>query len=133
MKLKALFLVAATLAGTAGARAAVTESQFPPKTVRDLVTLCSAGKDDPMMTGAVNYCHGFVEGAVIVELAHEKQRGARKLFCLPNPSPASDAELANFSSWANQDPSRLDSPAVDGMFMYLAIRYPCETVGRTRK
>lgn len=133
MKLKALFLATAMLAGTAGARAAVTETQFPPKTVRDLIAICSAGKDDPMMTAAVNYCHGFAEGAVIVEMAHEKQRGARKLFCLPSPPPPSDAELANFISWANQESSRLDSPSIDGMFLYLATKYPCGKVGGARK
>ncbi|MDR3539266.1 MAG: Rap1a/Tai family immunity protein [Acetobacteraceae bacterium] len=132
MTLKALSLATAMLAGpfvvllTVGAaRAAVTEAEFPPKTVGQLVALCTAAKDDPMMTASVNYCHGFAEGAVIVETAHAAQRGGRKLFCLPNPPPASDAELAGFVSWANATPARLEQPAVDGMFLYLATKYPC--------
>lgn len=131
MKLKGLSLAAVVLAAPlalgslSAARAAVTETQFPPKTVGDLVAICAAAKDDPMMTAAVNYCHGFVEAAVIVETAHAKQRGARKLFCLPNPPPGSGDELTSLATWANQDPKRLDAPAIDGMFLYLAGKYPC--------
>jgi hypothetical protein len=105
--------------------AAVQDSQFPPRTVRDLISVCTPTTDDPKMTGAINYCHGFVEGSVIVEIAHGQQRRGRKLFCLPSPPPASGTELTSFVSWTNQDPSRLDEPAIDGMFLYLAQKYPC--------
>ena len=107
------------------APAAVTESQFPPNTVRDLIAICAAGQDDPRMTGALNFCHGFVEGAVIVEEANESRRGARKLFCLPSPRPPRGSELTNFIAWANQQPGRLDMPSIDGVFIYLAERFPC--------
>ena len=53
------------MAGATIASAAVTESQFPPRTVRDLIEICAPAKEDPMMTAAINYCHGFAEGAVI--------------------------------------------------------------------
>ena len=126
MKPLALAAVAAiAMAGVSAASAAVMESEFPPKTVRDLISICAPAKDDPMMTGAINYCHGYAEGAVVVELAHASQKRGRKLFCLPTPAPASDAELTSFIAWANAEPSRLDQPAVDGMFVYLAQRYPC--------
>ena len=119
-------LAAAAIGWSISAGAAVTESQFPPKTVRDLIALCGAAQDDPMMTAAVNYCHGYAEAAVIVEEAHEKQRrGSSKLFCLPDPPPASGTELSSFATWANADPGRLDQPAIDGMFLYLAQKYPC--------
>ena len=97
----------------------------PPNTVRDLIAICSADKNDPMMTAAVNFCHGFAEGAVIVEEAHEAQKGARKLFCLPAPPPPRGSELTTFIAWANEQPTRLDMPAIDGMFIYLAGKYPC--------
>jgi hypothetical protein len=126
VRLAALRLGLALAAGSVvTARAAVMESQFPPETVRDLIAICSPAKDDPMMTAAVNYCHGYAEGAVIVESAHGAQRRGRRLFCLPNPPPASGAELSSFVAWANEEPSRLDQPAVDGMFLYLAQKYPC--------
>jgi hypothetical protein len=128
-------LSAALLVGVAAAAsAAVTESQFPPQTVADLIAICAPAKDDPLMTAAVNFCHGYAEGAVDVEQAHAAQRGARKLFCLPDPRPPRGTELASFVAWANERPARLQMPAIDGMFIYLAGKYPCpaEPTGRRR-
>lgn len=136
MKLAGMALIVAFTAGATIASANVTESQFPPRTVRDLIEVCAPAKDDPMMTAAINYCHGFAQGAVIVEEAHEEHRDVRKLFCLPSPPPPSGSEISKFIAWANAMPSRLDEPAVDGMFIYLAETYPCPQEatrrGRTR-
>ena len=121
-------------ASAAAAMATVSESQFPPHTVGDLIAICAPAKDDPLMTAAVNFCHGYAEGAVIVEEAHEMQRGGRKLFCLPTPKPSRDAELTSFIAWANERPARLEMPSIDGMFIYLAGKYPCPAtpVGKRR-
>jgi len=134
MKVGGVALGVALTAGATIASATVTESQFPPRTVRDLIEICAPAKEDPMMTAAINYCHGFAQGAVIVEEAHEGQRDARKLFCLPSPRPASGSEITKFIAWANALPSRLDEPAIDGMFIYLAETYPCpqEAAGKRR-
>ena len=121
------------VAGTTAAAAAVTESEFPPRTVRDLVAICAPEPSDPMMTAAVNFCHGYAEGAVDVEEAHEAQKGGRKLFCLPTPPPPRGSELSSFIAWANAQPARLDMPAIDGMFIYLAGRYPCPAEVPTRR
>jgi hypothetical protein len=137
MRSKCLFLGAALLAVgvvfATPALAAVTESQFPPGTVRDLIAICSADKDDPRMTAAINFCHGFVEGAVIVEEANESHKGARKLFCLPTPRPPRASELTNFTAWANEQPARLDMPSIDGIFIYLAQRFPCPEQAATKR
>ena len=126
MKLTCLLFGAVLLiGGSIAAPAAVKESDFPPRTVRDLIEICSPDQNDPMMTAAVNFCHGFAEAAVIVEEAHEAQKGARRLFCLPTPRPPRGSELSSFIAWANEQPARLDMPAIDGMFIYLAGKYPC--------
>jgi Rap1a immunity proteins len=125
MKIGGVVLGVALTAGATIASAAVMQSQFPPRTVHDLIEICAPAKEDPMMTAAVNYCHGFAQGAILVEEAHEAQRSARKLFCLPSPPPAEGSEIGNFIAWANSLPSRLDEPAIDGMFIYLAETYPC--------
>jgi hypothetical protein len=122
----------ALIAAAAIASANVTESQFPPTTVCDLIEICTPAKEDPMMAAAINYCHSFAQGAVLVEEAHEGHRDVRKLFCLPLPPPPSGSEIGKFIAWANALPSRLDQPAVDGMFIYLAETYPCPQEG-TRK
>lgn len=66
----ASLFASATFAPPTAVPAAVTNAQFPPNTVGDLIAICAADKDDPRMTAAVNFCHGFVEGAVIVEEAN---------------------------------------------------------------
>src|SRR5215467_4555430 len=124
MKLAGIAVGMALISGTTIASANVTESQFPPRTVRDLIEICTPAKEDPMMTAAINYCHGFAQGAVIVEEAHGEHRDVRKLFCLLSPPPPSGSEISKFIAWANAVPSRLDEPAVDGMFIYLAETYP---------
>jgi hypothetical protein len=128
-----LFAMVLGVVGATAAPAAVTESEFPPNTVRDLIAICSPDQNDPMMTAAVNFCHGYAEGAVDVEEAHEAQRGARKLFCLPTPRPPRGSELTSFIAWANAQPARLDMPAIDGMFIYLAGKYPCPAEAPTRR
>jgi acyl-coenzyme A synthetase/AMP-(fatty) acid ligase len=131
MQLRAVVLGAGLLAAAAtGAAAAVTEAQFPPRTVADLIAICGAARDDPLMTAAVNFCHGYAEGAVDVEEAHEAQPGVRKLFCLPTPRPPRGSALASFIVWANERPARLAMPAIDGMFIYLAGKYPCPATGQ---
>ncbi len=127
MKLSSFALgTALAVAAVPAASAAITDSLFPPRTVRDLIALCAPPQDDPRLTGAINYCHGYAEGAVVVEMAHTA-KGNRKLFCLPNPPPDSGSELGQFITWANAEPSRLDEPAVDGMFLFLAQQHPCPT------
>ena len=123
--LGAVLVAAATVTPLTLAPAAVTDAQFPPNNVRDLIAICAPAPDDPRMTASVNFCHGFVEGAVIVEEANEAHKGARKLFCLPSPRPPRGSELTNFIAWANAQPGRLDMPSIDGMFIYLAERFPC--------
>jgi len=129
----AALLTGATVAPLSLAPAAVTDAQFPPNNVRDLIAICAPDKDDPRMTAAVNFCHGFVEGAVIVEEANEAHKGARKLFCLPSPRPPRASELTNFITWANEQPGRLDTPSIDGVFIYLAERFPCPTEASSRR
>jgi hypothetical protein len=138
MRSKCLLLGAALLAGATVAPltlapAAVTDAQFPPNNVRDLIAICARSPDDPRMTASVNFCHGFVEGPVIVEEANETQKGAPKLFCLPSPRPPRGFELTNFIGWANQQPGRLDMPSIDGVFVYLAQRFPCPAEATSRR
>jgi Rap1a immunity proteins len=121
------FVIGAALAAAVapGASAAVSASQFPPQTVTDLIAICTPTQDDPLMATALGFCHGFAEGAVIVEEAHAVQRRARKLFCLPSPRPPRGTELTSFVAWAQEQPARLQMPAIDGIFIYLAGKYPC--------
>jgi hypothetical protein len=108
------------------ARAALSKDQFPPKTTGDLIALCTASKDDPLMTAGANFCQGFAEGVVEVALSYEAaSRKDHAAFCLPTPAPTHDAALGQFVSWANADPKRLDEPPVVGVLRFLISQYPC--------
>jgi hypothetical protein len=110
----------------AEARAALVQDQFPPHTTGDLIALCNAGKDDPMMTAAVNFCNGFVEGVVELALGYESVvRNDRQPFCLPAQRPSHNEAVAQFSAWANAEPKRLEEPPSVGLVRYLAHQYPC--------
>jgi len=125
----ALFALAGSLAyglTGIGAHAAVSRDQFPPKTTADLIALCTAPATDPLMTAAVNFCQGFAEGAVQVALAYESVTSkAHEPFCLPSPPPTHDEARAQFVTWANAVPSRLNEPAVVGLLQFLTDQYPC--------
>jgi len=108
------------------AHAAVTQDNFPPKTTADLVALCTAQKADPLATAAVNYCHGFAEGAVEIALSYAAVGPqSHRPFCLPSPAPSHDQAVSDFSTWANADPKRLEQPAAVGLISFLIDHYPC--------
>ena len=121
----ARWVMLASVLAAGPAFAAVTPAQFPPQTVGDLLALCTAGKDDPMMTAAVNFCGGYVEGAVTVQEAHMAHQRRHRLFCISEPRPSHDQALAAFTTWVHADPTRMNRPALDGLFEFLAETYPC--------
>jgi Rap1a immunity proteins len=122
-------LAAMTVAGveaqTAPSPSDPSETNFRVATTRDLVQLCEAAPTDSTGIAALHFCHGFAVGAYqyhqIVAAAENKP----PLFCEPNPRPTRNAIIADFVSWANQNLKAMDTPPVEGMFRYLAQRYPC--------
>lgn len=107
-------------------QAAVTREDFPPRTTGQLIALRSADKADPLMTAAVNFCNGFVEGSVELALGYESTtRKNREPFCLPDPKPSHNEAVAQFTSWANADPARLNEPPAVGLIRFLVHQYPC--------
>jgi hypothetical protein len=118
-------VVCAALSFSEG-QAALVQDQFPPHTTGDLIALCSAGKDDAMMTAAVNFCNGFIEGAVELALGYETvARKDRRPFCLPAQRPSHNEAVSAFSTWANANPKRLDEPPAIGLVRFLTHQYPC--------
>jgi hypothetical protein len=121
--LAGLALCAAMLPSTG--HAAVTEDTFQLKTTSDLVDLCSAAPSDPMMTAAVNFCHGFAVGVFRVLDEENAAHRINKLFCIPNPTPSRNQALADFVQWAKSTPGMMDQRPADGLLAYLAKTYPC--------
>ena len=120
------WIVAATLVLLAPRLAqAVTEANFTAGTTADLVELCAATPDSAIGTAAVNFCEGFAQGAVLVEIQNLAAFRGAKLFCMPNPPPSRNEALGEFVKWARASPDRLAQPSADGLFRFLGERYPC--------
>ncbi|WP_109119068.1 Rap1a/Tai family immunity protein [Azospirillum sp. TSO22-1] len=118
---------AAMGAVTLGAQtpAGPSETNFRVATTGDLVRLCEAKPTDTNGVAALHFCHGFAVGAYqyhqVVTAAEKK----RPLVCAPSPTPARNDVIADFVAWAKQNPKQLEAPPVEGMFRYLAQRFPC--------
>lgn len=92
------------------------------RTAGDLAQACSANPRAPTGPAQLNYCDGFAQGAVDVELQHA---GATKPFCIA-PGVKREVTLHEFSNWVRANPSRGSEPAATGLFRFLAERFPCK-------
>jgi Rap1a immunity proteins len=120
------WIAAAALALLAPCAAlAATEANFDAKSTGDLVELCGATPDNGVGTAAVNFCEGYVQGAVTVEMLNMAAFSGPKLFCLPDPPPTRAETMSAFVSWARAAPGRLAQSPTDGLFRFLRERYPC--------
>src|SRR5215471_21206121 len=104
---------------------AATEANFDARTTADLVELCTATPDNAVGTAAVNFCEGFAQGAVLVEMQNMATFRGAKLFCMPNPPPSRNEAITDFVNWARVSPDRMSASSTDGLFRFLSERYPC--------
>ncbi len=116
--------VALALLATGAAQAA-TEANFNLNTAADLAELCGAAPDNGLGTAALNFCEGYFQGAVTVEMLNMAAFPGPKLFCLPNPPPPRSEAMAAFVTWLRAAPGRGAQSPTDALFEFLRERYPC--------
>jgi hypothetical protein len=104
-----------------------SESAFRITTTGDLVRLCEAEPTDSTGIAALHFCHGFAVGAYQYHQIAAAAENKPPLFCEPNPRPTRNEAVAGFVSWAKQNPKAMETPPVEGIFRYLAQRYPCRS------
>ncbi|HUB13569.1 MAG TPA: Rap1a/Tai family immunity protein [Acetobacteraceae bacterium] len=85
----------------------------------ELADLCAANPREPGADARINYCHGFAQGVVDVELMHGKP------FCFPSPAPTRTATLHQFVEWVRAAPDRGSQNPVNGLMQFLTQKYPC--------
>ena len=93
------------------------------RTAGELAELCAANPKDPLGDAKINYCHGFAQGAIQVEIRRSE---GKKTFCFPNPAPTRTATMTEFVNWVRALPEHKTPPAVEGLFQFLGERYPCK-------
>ena len=125
MRLEGWIAALALLALAPSAALAASEANFNANTTGDLVELCGATPDNGLGTAAVNFCEGYLQGAVTVEMLNMAAFRGRKLFCLPDPPPTRAATMSEFATWARAAPDRMAQSPTDGLFRFLSERYPC--------
>jgi len=113
-------LTAILLALPAQAQRAVT---LQARTAADLADLCAANPKESQGDAKINFCHGFAQGAITVEL---RRAGDKKPFCFPTPAPTRTATMGEFVNWARALPEHRTETAVDGLFKFLGERFPCK-------
>jgi Rap1a immunity proteins len=93
------------------------------RTAGELAELCAANPKDPLGDAKINFCLGFAQGAVSVELRHTE---GKKPFCFPTPEPKRLTTMGEFVNWVRALPDHRTPPAAEGFFQFLGERYPCK-------
>ncbi len=103
-----------------------TEQTFTVHSTGDLAELCADTSSPNMMmtTAAQNFCHGYLLGAYQVLAQINEARGT-PVFCIPSPSPSRNQAIAEFVSWVKANPTDAGLPPADGLYTFLAQRFPC--------
>ena len=126
--MKTLFALALLTAGmvtagvaTSGAWAAEGIT-IRTNTAGELAENCGVNPREPGADARLNFCRGFAQGAIDVELHNA---GDKKPFCFPSPSPSRAETMNQFVSWVRAMPDRRSLPSAEGLFKFLAERFPC--------
>jgi hypothetical protein len=93
------------------------------RTAGDLADLCAANPKDAQGDAKINFCHGFAQGAITVELRRSE---GKKPFCIPSPAPNRTTTMNEFVGWVRSMPDHKGVPAADGLFQFLGGRFPCK-------
>ena len=116
---------AVLLAGGSAALAVEPAAAMRTRTAGDLADLCGAPITEPTGPERVNFCHGYAQGALAMELKREAALN-KKLICLPNPTPTREVTMGEFVKWVRAMPKNAALPATDGLFTFLSERFPCK-------
>jgi hypothetical protein len=93
------------------------------KTAGELAEACATNPREPAADAKLNFCYGFAQGAIDVELQHA---GEKRPFCFPNPSPKRPTTMGEFVGWVRSMPDRREMPSTEALFRFLAERFPCK-------
>ncbi|HEY2107472.1 MAG TPA: Rap1a/Tai family immunity protein [Candidatus Binataceae bacterium] len=93
------------------------------RTAGDLAELCGVNTKDSAADAKINWCHGFAQGVVDLELQHTADK---KPFCFPSPPPPRAKTLDEFVNWVRAMPDHRSLGATEGLFKFLAERFPCK-------
>lgn len=115
--------IAAVLIALPCASHAAPPLNLQAKTSNDLADLCGPNPKESGAEGKVNFCHGFAQGVIDMQL---RRSGDKKSFCFPTPTPTRTATMNDFTNWVRALSARRTLGSIDGLFQFLGERYPCK-------
>jgi Rap1a immunity proteins len=118
-----LVLATIVLAASPGLAHAAQGVTLNARTAGELADLCVANPKEPAADAKINYCLGFAQGAIDVEL---RRAGEKKPFCFPSPPPRRMATMTEFTGWVRSMPDHKSLGVLDGLFQFMAQRFPCK-------
>lgn len=118
--MRSLFVAAAVLMLAPAVSHA--EVKYQIRDTSDLVAVCdsAAAPDAPT---ALAFCHGFLAGAAHYHFASVPEES--RFVCAPDPLPTRSDVMSGFVNWARDHAQHNQDPAVESLFRYLALTYPC--------
>jgi hypothetical protein len=122
MKPTMLFAAAVLLAAPLSIEPAHAQAiNLHARNAGDLAEMCSATPRDLSGAARLNYCNGFAQGVIDLELRHS----TTKPFCFP-PDLKREVTMHDFASWVRAVPSRANEEPTGTLLHFLAERYPCK-------
>ena len=119
MRVRAVLAVLMAIAVAGAAFPAAAQRVFSVRTAGDLAALCAGEPGGRERAAAENFCDGFAQGVVSLELDHGRA------FCIPRNAPSRRQTMQEFVTWARDKPSRLDAPAARSVVEFFRERFPC--------
>ncbi len=126
MRIPLFFAIAATGLSSTFARA-TDATNFTLKTTEDLYVVCSTPTSDPLRVQAINFCEGYLLGAVSYHDAITDREHLKPFICYPQGTTR-DQGVQAFIDWAarhQQDRRFMNDPPVVGAVRGLAAKWPC--------
>ncbi len=104
---------------------AVEQRDFEVRNAGQLGNLCAAKRQERDGLAAENFCHGFTQAAVDMQLTQERKTNQSRTICFPNPVPKRTATLDEFVTWVRAEPGRLSAPPTEAFLQFMTERFPC--------
>ena len=109
-----------------GLAAALTEKDFDAHTAKQFISLCTVSPDDPLYHQAINFCHGYFEGAYQYYEAMTSGPKGIKFVCVPDPLPSRNKAIGMFIEWSKSNPQHMEEQPVEAQFRFMMETWPCK-------
>jgi hypothetical protein len=117
--MKKVLVVLATLGAFSGLAQAQEKVQV--LSTQELVNVCKL----PASPESRSFCIGYATSVYDTYIVTRHPQRAKPFVCVKQPAPTRDTVIADFVTYAGENPQTADKPAAGVFLGYLANRFPC--------